>query len=148
MANLFLTSHQPYLGSLQREFSRLMDAFAPIELEPATTWYTGEWLPHADVTVKDGVTTLQLDLPGLTKNDLEIHVDGHVLHVEGERQAPEADESYTLCRRERAHGHFRRTFTLPKFADTDAVEAQFNNGVLSIRVPGRAELKSRTIKIS
>ena len=91
---------------------------------------------------------IHLDLPGLTKEDVEISFHDGTLIISGERQHEETEEDRTFVRVERSYGRFYRAFTLPQTADTENIEATFGDGVLNIRVPKVEEVKPRRIDIT
>ena len=79
-------------------------------------------------------------------SDLEIYVHGAQLAVKGERKEPTCEKS-TWHRRERGYGKFARVLELPLAVDEDKVEAAFKNGVLTIKLPKRADNKPRRIEV-
>lgn len=100
-----------------------------------------------DVLEKDGNLLLQIEIPGLSEKDINIKVEGSVLTVSGERKDLES-EGYTYHKMESITGPFTRSFTLPDTANLDSVRANCKNGVLSITVSQKPEVKARTIKVT
>lgn len=102
--------------------------------------------PPADVFEdKDGITIL-LDMPGVTRDRLTVRADRNGLEVEGDASI-EMPEGMEAAYAEIRSLQYRRTFVLTSEFNTDAVEASMKDGVLTIRVPKRAELKPRQIEI-
>jgi len=133
------------LNGLQHEFDRL---FSTLGLAgPVTQKKHSVLMPSADVITSDDALTIHLDLPGLTKDDLEIHIRDRALHIEGERPLIKMEENETVVCREHMYGRFHRIFSLPRMANTEAIEATFENGVLSIRVPVVEDVKPHRITI-
>jgi HSP20 family protein len=102
--------------------------------------------PPADIFENDDGIGIVLDMPGVTKDRLTVKSDRSELVIEGEAsiEMPAAMQSaYAEVRSAR----YRRTFVLTNELDTDSVEASMKDGVLSIRIPRRAELKPRQIEI-
>ena len=90
---------------------------------------------------------VEAELPGLTSDDLEIHVqEGNQLAIKGERKRPEV-ENGTWHRRERGYGSFTRVIELPFPVDADKVRAHFKDGVLLIELPKLEEAKPRRIEV-
>ena len=90
---------------------------------------------------------VEAELPGLKLEDLEIYVTGgNQLSIKGQRDEPKA-ENGTWHRQERGFGPFSRVVELPHEVDHDQVTAEFQNGVLTITLPKRAESKPRRIQI-
>lgn len=111
---------------------RLADALArgSVVTRPAeSAWY----VPAADV-VRDGDdAVVRLELPGVdVATDVTVEVTGHRLVVAGERRDEQTGEGFRETRR----GSFRRSFTLPRHVDADAVHASYEAGVLTVRVTG------------
>jgi HSP20 family protein len=102
--------------------------------------------PPADIFENGDGIGIVLDMPGVTKDRLTVKSDRNELVIEGEASIdmPAAMQSaYAEVRSAR----YRRTFVLTNELDTDSVEASMKDGVLSIRIPRRAELKPRQIEI-
>ena len=108
------------------------------------------WAPHVDVIESDEELTLTAELPGLFENDITITLENSVLSISGEKSATRGEDE--VGRRshvwERRYGSFNRSFTLPQTVRTEDIEAVFENGVLTIRMPKVPESRGRTIEIS
>jgi HSP20 family protein len=134
------TTGSPIFG-LRREIDRLFeDTFARDG---------SSFTPAVDIKENDNEIRLDLELPGLKPEDVEITAENGVLTVRGEKQVErkEGDESrfQTI---ERAYGTFMRTFQLPQGIDADQIKAEFNNGVLSLHIPKAALPQPKRIEIS
>jgi HSP20 family protein len=103
--------------------------------------------PNLDVTETNDAFVINVDLPGVGEEDIEVQVTGNRLTVSGRREAEETREGERYVAIERSYGTFSRSFVLPDSADLDHVEAQLRNGVLEIRVPKRGEMKGRKVSI-
>jgi HSP20 family protein len=126
------------LDSLQGDMNRLFDRF--FEGRPANG--TGRrWIPAMDLVETDDHLVLRGDLPGMTEDDIDIEIKDSVLTVFGERKAENEEKGEGYHRVERAFGSFSRSLTLPQGVDTDQVEANFDKGVLEVRIPKPAEAK-------
>jgi HSP20 family protein len=102
-----------------------------------------------DIKENDNEIRLDLELPGLKPEDVEITAENGMLTVRGEKQVErkEGDESrFQIV--ERAYGTFMRTFQLPQGIDADQIKAEFNNGVLSLHIPKAALPQPKRIEIS
>ncbi len=88
----------------------------------------------------DGVT-LYADIPGVSKERLNVHVDGKTLLLEGTVQAPDSAPEQSASTR------YRRSFALSRELDAERIEAKVKDGVLTLRVPKRAESRPRKIEI-
>jgi HSP20 family protein len=135
-----MTTASPIFG-LRREIDRLFeDTFARDG---------SSFTPAVDIKENDNEIRLDLELPGLKPEDVEITAENGVLTIRGEKQAErkEGDEHrYQII--ERVYGTFMRSFQLPQGVDADQVKAEFNNGVLSLHIPKAALPQPKRIEIS
>lgn len=106
------------------------------------------WQPAVDLREEAGQYLLYADVPGVDPQGIELEMDKDVLVLKGERSAPaaaiEGGQSYS----ERGSGSFERRFRLPENADTDAISAHAEHGVLQVRIPKRSAPGSRRIPVA
>ncbi|MDI3341773.1 MAG: Hsp20/alpha crystallin family protein [Sphaerobacter sp.] len=108
-----------------------------------------------DVRDTDDAYIITASMPGVRPEDVNIQVTGETLQISGETReereelkAPEGEARHgTWLVRERRHGRFERTITLPSAVKADAAEAMLENGVLTLRLPKAEGARSRTIPI-
>lgn len=105
------------------------------------------WMPAVDIRETADGYELIAELPGLSKDDIEISVDNGVLTLRGERRLSEDSSRESYRRVERSYGSFERTFSLPTGIDSGKVEASFENGLLTLALPKAETAKARAIKI-
>lgn len=105
------------------------------------------WVPAMDLVEADDHFVLKADLPGLAEDDVAIEVQDNVLTISGSREAEHERKEKGWYRLERSYGTFSRSLTLPDGVDAEKVEANFDRGVLEIRVPKPEERKPRRISI-
>jgi HSP20 family protein len=103
--------------------------------------------PALDITEDEHQFVVSAELPGLKKEDVQIQFENGVLAVSGEKKQEAETKEKNWHRMERRYGAFYRSITLPAGVDVEKVEATFADGVLSIRIPKREELKPKTIAI-
>lgn len=128
---------------LMRDFLR----WDPLrDLDLATP--SGAFMPSFDV--KEGPDSYQFkaDLPGILEAELDISLEGTRLTVSGKREPEIIKDAERLHLSERSHGSFSRTFTLPEDVDTEKVVAELRNGVLTLLVPKRPEVRPKKISVS
>jgi HSP20 family protein len=138
------------LSSLQTEMNRVFNTFfdAPAGGDGGNGGQAARrWVPPMDLVETGDHFVLRADLPGLSEEDIQIEVEDNVLTVSGERKAEHEENREGFYRVERAFGAFSRSLTLPQGIDPEAVTANFENGVLEIRVPKPEERKPRRIEI-
>lgn len=90
---------------------------------------------------------VKTDLPGLKPEDVDISIAGSTLSIKGEFRAEEEGERKNVHFRERRYGRFQRSVRLPSNVDTDATEASFVEGVLTVTVPKKEEAKPKQISV-
>lgn len=105
-----------------------------------------QWAPAVEISEEDKFFFVSVDVPGVKKEDIELEVKDNRLFVSGERKAS-ADKEKVL-RSERRYGKFSRIFTLPQDVDTDAIEARFEEGVLTVTVPKVEKAQPKKITIT
>jgi HSP20 family protein len=109
---------------------------------------TRGWLPPVDIQETDDAYRLHAELPGLSKDDIQITLENSILRLSGERRWERDVKKEGFQRIERTYGTFARSFTLPSEVKAEAVQAAFENGVLTITVPKAEAAKPRKIAIS
>jgi HSP20 family protein len=134
------------LSSLQGEMNRL---FNSVFDTPAAAGQAGprRWLPAMDLMEAEEHFVLRADLPGVSEEDVTIEVEDGTLTVSGERKSEHEVNKEGFHRVERAFGRFSRSLTLPQGIDPEAVTAEFDKGVLEIRIPKPEERKPRRVSI-
>lgn len=106
------------------------------------------WKPPVDILEKDGNLILRTELPGVNEKDIELKLEGMILTIKGERKQSPESEGYSFYQVESYYGPFSRSFTLPDSVDPDRVSAQYKDGILSVTLPQKPEVKPRPIKVS
>jgi HSP20 family protein len=132
------------LDTFQSDIDRVFDAFFGARTANGTT---RRWVPAMDLVETDDHLVLRADLPGLDKEDVEIEVKDGVLIISGERRTEHEDSADGYHRVERAYGRFSRSLSLPQGIDADQVQADFDKGVLEVRIPKPAERKPHRVQI-
>ena len=106
-----------------------------------------KWAPTVDVFEKDEMLVIQVDLPGLKKGDVKVSLEEGSLVITGERKKEKKVKKENYFRAERASGRFYRRMMLPVETETENIEADFDDGVLKIRIPKPPEAKKETRQI-
>jgi len=136
---LYGMTTSPIFG-LRREIDRLFDdTFARDGFN---------WTPAVDIKENDSEIRLDLELPGLKPEDVELTAENGILTVRGEKKSEKKegeDNRYHVV--ERTYGSFLRTFQLPQGIDDDQIKAEFENGILSIHIPKAALPQPKRIQI-
>ncbi|MEL7834750.1 Hsp20/alpha crystallin family protein [Fodinibius sp. Rm-B-1B1-1] len=146
-----LTRYQPSaapVSNLRREMDRIFNELIPFSWrldEPETGM--SMWTPITDMMETDNEYLLEVELPGLTKKDIQINCQDNVLSVEGERKHDKKEERPGYLRSERSYGAFKRSIILPTSILEDKVKATFKDGILKITVPKAEKSKRKTVPI-
>ena len=134
-----LMKPEPFSQEFDRLFTRLFDT------QNASPQ---RWVPAMDLTEAEDHFVLKADLPGLSEDDVSIEVQDNTLTISGERSAEHVQREKGWHRIERSFGRFSRALTLPDGVNPDGVTADFDRGVLSVRIPKPEERQPRRIAIS
>ncbi len=105
------------------------------------------WLPAVDVFDKNDAVVLKAELPGMDPDDIQIEVDDNVLTIKGERKFEEEVEEERYYRVERRFGSFQRSLALPQGVQADKIQANYEDGILTITVPKAEEQKPKRIEV-
>ena len=109
----------------------------------------GGWVPAVDIYESaDRALVIKAELPELKREAIAVTVEHGTLTISGERALPAEVRREDYRRVERAYGRFSRRFSLPPSVDAAKVEADYKDGVLSVRLPLREESKARTVPVS
>ena len=110
---------------------------------------TNAWMPMVDVREGEKDLSLEIELPGIKPEEVEITADNGILTVRGEKrnERKEGDENSRYHMVERSYGSFMRSFQLPQGLDESKIEADYNDGILSVRIPKTALPQPRKIQI-
>jgi HSP20 family protein len=143
-----LTRFYPYreLNTLQERVNRLFhESFSGGREESLAT---SSFAPAVDVYEDEHHVTLKIEVPGIDEKDIDVRVENNTLTVHGERKFEKEEKEENYRRVERQYGSFSRTFTLPNTVDTESVSADYEKGVLKIKLAKKAEAKPKQIKVN
>jgi len=105
------------------------------------------WSPAVDIYETPETIVMKAELPGLSREDIEIHIRDNTLTLRGERRFAKDVQQENYLRIERAYGAFQRSFTLPATMQQDKIRAVFRDGVLELTLPKAEEAKPKKIAI-
>lgn len=130
---------------LTERMERLFEEFFPTVRREEDREYV--WAPAVDVYENEKAYVVEVDLPGLRKEDVRVTVQDNVLTIQGERRLQREEKGVDFHRQERFYGKFLRSFTLPETVDAQRVAAEFKDGVLRLTLPKREPSAGRVIEI-
>ena len=145
----YLTTRRPVrnLFNLHNEMGRIFgDLFT--SHEGGTETEETSWIPTVDISETGNGYEIRADLPGVSEDDVNVSVTDNVLTVRGEKQQEKETEGKNYHRVERRYGSFQRSFTLPRHIETDAIKAEFKDGVLTLGIPKAEAAKPTEIPIT
>ncbi len=142
-----LSRFEPFRGvsTLQDQISRLFnDGFERTGEDSSLT----SWAPAVDIYETEHELVVKADLPEVDPKDLDIRVENNILTIRGERkfESKVAEDKY--LRVERTYGSLSRSFSLANTVNSEAIKADYHNGVLTLSIPKREEAKPKQIKIN
>lgn len=104
------------------------------------SFVVSDWAPSVDISEDNNEYLITAELPEVKKEDVKVTVENGIVSVKGQRKFEKEEKGRKYHRVERSYGSFLRTFSLPDDADPDKVTAEFNEGLLHIRL-GKSEAK-------
>lgn len=133
------------MRALRESFNRFFDEAL---VRPGSDWLASfRDQPAMNVYETDNSLAVELHLPGIKREEIDITLSGNVLTVKGERRASEEVKEENYLRREVHYGSFLRRVTLPEYADLEKAEATFTDGVLKITFPKQAAPQPKKIEL-
>ncbi len=146
-----LTRWEPFREfSMQDRMNRMNrlfhESYSPQVPDEALT--TTSFAPAVDIYEDEHNITLKLEVPGIDEKDIDVRIENNTLTVHGERKIEKGEKEENFRRVERQYGSFTRSFTLPSSVDTGQVSADYEKGVLKIKLAKKAEAKPKQIKVN
>lgn len=127
-----------------KEMDRMFDGFPTTGTQ---VYDDSAFVPAAEIAETEGQYLLNMDLPGMAKEDIKIEVAENRLTISGERKRGPRPDDYKIQRYEKTYGSFKRSFTLPDSVQADKIEALYENGVLELHLPKSPAPQVRTIEV-
>ncbi len=139
---------RPARDDVQEFFREALEDFFSTGAELAPLLRRGLDLgPAVDVSETDKEYKAEVEMPGVKKEDLNVTIDDGRLHIEGRREEEDREEGKNYLRVERSSGSFSRTLELPPTVDEERAEADFKDGVLTVRLPKTAESRGKKVEV-
>jgi len=135
-----------WISPFEREMSRLFDDFWLSPFRETEPWM-GAYLPPVNVREDDGSVFAEAELPGMSEEDINVTVNRDSLRISGEKKQKEETREENYYSMESSYGSFDRLVDLPSEVDEEKTEAEFNNGMLTVKMPKSREAKKKSKKI-
>jgi len=151
---MYLTKWNPFetISSLQDDIDNIFDTrFRPKNRKGGsflTSDLESSWLPSVDIYDDKEALYFDVEVPGLDKDKIDIHVEDNVLSIKGEKKSESKTEDKNYFRVEREFGSFLRTFSLPDTADTGKIHADYKDGLLKIKIAKKEAAKPKKISVN
>ena len=150
MANVVRWNPMREAAELMNEFDRVLEY--PLlrqrwGMPLRTNEVVGSWNLALDVAEKGDVFTVKASLPGISPDDLNVTLEDNVLTIQGETKEDETIEENSYHIRERRYGSFSRSVRFPVPVEGDKVEAEYENGVLTLSIPKAEAVKPKRIAV-
>ncbi|MBN2317399.1 MAG: Hsp20/alpha crystallin family protein [Sedimentisphaerales bacterium] len=126
--------------------NRLFDDFWLSPFRETEPW-TGGYLPAVNVRENDGQVIAEAELPGMSEADINVTVNRNTLRISGEKKQKEETKEENYYCMESSYGSFDRLVDLPAEVDEEKAEAEFNQGLLTVKIPKSQEAKTKSRKI-
>jgi HSP20 family protein len=114
-----------------------------LEMEP----WMGGYLPAVNVRENDGQVIAEVELPGMSEDDINVTVNRDTLRISGQKKQKEETKEENYYCMESSYGSFDRLVDLPAEVDEEKAEAKFSKGILTVKMPKSQESKTKTKKI-
>jgi HSP20 family protein len=140
-----ISRFEPFRGvnSFQEQINRLFSE----ALDRSPEGSLASWAPAVDIYETEHELVVKADLPDVKPEELDVRVENNILTIRGERKFEKKVNEDNYLRVERSYGSFSRSFSLASTVNTEAIKADYKDGVLTLTVPKREEAKPKQIKV-
>lgn len=114
---------------------------------PSFSGETAAWNPRTDITETDKEISVQVEVPGMNKDEIKVKVENNVLTISGERKQEKKEKKTDYSRVERYYGKFERSFAMPDAVLSDKISAVYKDGVLSVSIPKSEKAAQKQIAV-
>ncbi len=121
-----------------KEFDRFFDRFLTTPAWPLAAPHAtaeGLWEPALDFSENPKEYVVRMEIPGVARDDLDVNLDGNLLTIGGKRELRKEEKGEDFLWEERIEGRFARTLRLPGVVQEAKIEALYNDGILTVRLP-------------
>jgi HSP20 family protein len=146
---MLVTRYNPLdeFRDIRRGFDMLHNMINSVEQNRGNEVSLADFVPSVNTREGEYAYHVEVDLPGIKKEDVDISVDGNVLTISGERKVKNEVKEDDYYKVESKYGKFSRSFTLPEKVDVEDIHAESGDGVLEIVIPKLKEIEVKPKKI-
>ncbi|MCA9739891.1 MAG: Hsp20/alpha crystallin family protein [Deferribacteres bacterium] len=139
------TPRRDFLG-IAEDMNRLVKSMFDDDASEAS-FLKGNWTPAVDISEDDNNFYLNVDLPGMTKDQVKVRFEDGMLSITGEKKSEKEEKKVNYHRVERSFGRFERSFRVPSRISANKIDAKFDKGVLTVTMPKAEEAKPKEIEV-
>lgn len=136
------------IATLQGRINRLFEDAFPRGKEEDEDLSAYAWRPPVDIYDTETGVTIEIDLPGVKKEEVSVEVKENILTIRGDRTPEQVVQEKKYYRRERIYGSFHRSFAMRGVVTPESIKATFKNGVLKIELPRPEQEKPKQVSVS
>ena len=136
------------LQSLQYDMNRIFDDFFRGDILANDSFFSRDWNPAVDIVENNDKYIVKAELPGLCKEDVKITLENNLLTIRGEKKNEDEKKEGNYHRVERSYGSFERSFSVPGSIRSNDIDAQYNDGILTVTLPKAEEAKQKRIDVT
>ena len=140
-------TNDPFFNSLDDVFNAFWGA-TPTNLSKYIEDQQQLFNPSVEIEKNEDKLHVSAELPGLTPDDIDVHLESNNLIIEGEKKVEKKEEEKGRFYSERRYGHFRRSIPMPFEVDEEKIAARFDHGVLTVDLQKAEAAKAKTRRIS
>lgn len=146
--NMYVTKYNPAkeLQELRRGFKNF-DSFLDNFIEKEGSLIKTDFAPSVNTREGEHAYHVEVDLPGVKKEDINVNVKDNIVTISGERRAKEEIKEEDYYKVESSYGKFERSFTLPENVDVENIHAESEDGVLEVVIPKLVKAENRPKRI-
>lgn len=130
------------------EFNKMVNSLVKgSQLSESDTLQDIAWTPRVDIAETKDNYLIEVEIPGVQKDDVKISFKDHILTIEGEKKLRNELKKDDFIKQESFYGKFSRSFTLPDDVDVEKISADYKNGILTVTLPKTQEKKPKEIEV-
>ncbi|HHH51749.1 MAG TPA: Hsp20/alpha crystallin family protein [Campylobacterales bacterium] len=131
---MLVRRYEPF-NDIRRSFDLVNQIINSVEKKSETSGALVDFIPKVNTREGESAYHIEVELPGIKKEDVDVKVDGNVLTISGERKIKDEVKEEDYYKVESRYGEFSRSFTLPEKVDVENIHAESDNGIVEIVIP-------------